>query len=204
MEAVQSEDVADKGAKRVLLTSCAGIRNSAVVWPKARRAWTAPEQSRDTSWCAYARLPQSRAQILSKTIHFPSKLNRQTPEVETTLTPRKQRSANCSNRQKIQFCKSQNLRSTSANPCSEQLSRRLAHSVFLKRNPPISNRELLVLEILQHAENKRRPTVLIENFEPNDSRSFRAFVAAAFRRAAFACEFPIQAGESAKREGRSK
>jgi hypothetical protein len=39
--------------------------------------------------------------------------------------------------------------------------------VFLQRNGPISNRELLVLEILQPAENKHRPTVLIENFEPN-------------------------------------
>jgi hypothetical protein len=204
MGAVQSEDVANKSDKRVLLTSCAGIRNSAVVWPKANRAWTAAEHSRDNSGCAHARMPQSPVQLLSRTSHFSSKLNRQTPEAETTLTPRKQRSANCSNRQKIQFCKSQNLRSTSANACPEPLSRRLAHRVFLKRNPPISNRELLVLEILQRAENKHRLTVLIENFEPNDSRSFRAFVAAAFRRATFACESPIRAGESAKPEGRSK
>jgi hypothetical protein len=204
MEAVQSEDVADKGAKRVLLTSYAGIRKTVVVWPKSSLARTAAEHSRDNSGCAHARMPQSAVQLLSRTSHFSSKLNRQTPEVETTLTPRKQRSANCSNRQKIQFCNSQNLRSTSANACPEPLSPRLAHSLFLKRNPPISNRELLVLEIPQPAENKRRPTVLIENFEPNDSRSFRAFVAAAFRRAAFACEFPIQAGESAKLEGRSK
>jgi hypothetical protein len=166
MEAVQSEDVADKGAVGVLLTSCAEI-NSAVVWPKATRARTAPEQSRDTSWCAYARLPQSRAQILSRTSHFSSKLNRQTPEVKTTISSRKQRTANCSNRQKIQFCKSQNLRATPPNACSEPLSRGLAHRVFLKRNPPISNRELLVLENPQRAENKHRPTVLIENFEPN-------------------------------------
>jgi hypothetical protein len=191
MEAVQSEDVVDKGAAGVLLSSRGSIRNSAVVWPKASTAKIANRQSRDI-------------QLLSRTSHFSSQLNRQTPEVETTLTSRKQRSANCSNRQKIQFCKSQNLLSTSANPCSEQLSRRLAHSLFLRRNPPISNRELLVLEIPQPAENKHRLTVLIENFEPNDSRSFRAFVAAAFRRAAFACESPIQAGESAKLEGRSK
>jgi hypothetical protein len=204
MEAVQSEDVADKGAAGVLLTSRAGIRNTAAVWPKANLARTATDQSRDNSRCAGAKMPQSRVQVFSKTSSFCSKLNRQTPEVETTLSSRKQRSANCSNRQKIQFCKSQNLRSTSANPCSEQLSRRLAHSLFLRRNPPISNRELLVLEIPQPAENKHRLTVLIENFEPNDSRSFRAFVAAAFRRAAFACESPIQAGESAKLEGRSK
>jgi hypothetical protein len=204
MEAVQSEDVADKGAADVLLTSCAGIRKTAAVCPKASLARTAAEQSRDSSWCAHARMPQSRVQLLSRMSHFSSKLNRQTPEVETTLTPRKQRTANCSNRQKIQFCKSENPSATFAKSFPEPFSRRLAHSLFLKGNPPISNRELLVLEISQRAENKHRPTVLIENFEPNDSRSFRAFVAAAFRRAAFACESPIQAGESAKPEGRSE
>jgi hypothetical protein len=167
MEAVRIEMVADKGREGAFLTGCAGIRNRAAVSPKASPARTASEQSRDSSSSANARTTQSQSPLPSKTSHFCSKLNRQTPEVETTLTPRKRRTANCSNRQKIQFCKSQNLRSTSANPGSEQLSRRLAHSVFLKRNPPISNRELLVLEILQRAENKHRPTVLIENFEPN-------------------------------------
>jgi hypothetical protein len=167
MEAVQSEKVADKGRGGAFLTGCAGIRNTAVVRPKASLASTATGLSRSNFWCAYAGMPQSRVQLLSKTVRFCSKLNRQIPEVETTLSLRKQRSANCSNRQKIQFCKSQKLRSTSANPCPEPLSRKLARSVFLKRNPPISNRELFALETLQPAENKHRPTVLIENFEPN-------------------------------------
>jgi hypothetical protein len=182
MEAVQSEDVADKGREGAFLTGCAGIRSRAVVSPKASLARTASEQSRDSSSSANARTTQSQSPLPSKTSHFCSKLNRQ----------------------KIQFCKSQNLRSTSANACPEPFSRRLARFAFLEPNQPLSNRELLVLEILQRAENKRRLTVLIENFEPNDSRSFRAFVAAAFRRAAFACESPIQAGEWAKPEGRSK
>src|SRR5271170_6460042 len=201
MEAVQSEKVADKGREGVLLTGYAGIRSRGLVSPKASLSKTAPEQSRHNSCRDYARMPQSRLQLLSKTGRFCGKSNRQTPELETTLTSRKQRSANCSNRQQIQFCVSQNLPSTPAEPCAEPFSRRLAHSLFLKRNPPISNRELLVLEIPQPAEYQHRRTFLIENFEPNDSRSFRAFVAAAFRRAAFACEPPIQAGESAKPEG---
>jgi hypothetical protein len=162
MDAVQSEDVADKGAERVLLTSCAGIRNSAIVWPKASVPKTAVEQARDNSWCTYA--------TLSETSHVCRKLNRQTPEVETTLTRRKQRTANCSNRQKIQFCKSENPSAAFAKSCPEPFSRRLARFAFLEPNQPISNRELLVLEIPQRAENKHRPTVLIENFEPNCAR----------------------------------
>jgi hypothetical protein len=167
MDAVRTKKVADRGVQHTFLIVCPGIRNSAVVWPKANRAWTAAEHSRDNSRCSHARIPQSRVQLLSRTSHFSSKLNRQTIELETTLTPRKQRSTNCSNRQKIQFCISQNSRSTSVNPCPEQLSQRLAHSLFLERNPPISNRELLVLEIVQRTKNKHRRTVLIENFEPN-------------------------------------
>jgi hypothetical protein len=167
MEAVQSEKAADKGREGAFLIACPGIRNRAVVSPKASLSKAAPKQSRDNSCRARERMPQSRVNLLSKTNHFCSKLNRQIPEVETTISLRKQRTANCSNRQKIQFCKSQNLRLTSANACPEQLSRRLAHSVFLKRNPPLSNRELVVLEILQPAENKHGPTLLIENFEPN-------------------------------------
>jgi hypothetical protein len=167
MEAVQSEDVAVKGAERVLLTSHAGIRNRAVVSPKASLARTASEQSRDNPWCADARMPQSRVQLLSRTSHFSSKLNRQTPEVETALTPRKQRSANCSNRQKMHFCKSENPSAAFAKSCPEPFSRRLARSAFPVPNQAISNRELLVLEILQRAENNHRPAVLIENFEPN-------------------------------------
>jgi hypothetical protein len=92
-------------------------------------------------------MPQSQVQPSSG--HFCGKLNRQTPEVETTLSPRKQRIANGSNRQKIEFCEARNS------------------SLFSARNSPISNREVLELEIPQHAENKHRGPVLIENFEPN-------------------------------------
>ncbi len=49
----------------------------------------------------------------------------------------------------------------------------------------ISNRELLVLETSQLIENKHRRPVLIETLEPNSAPVFRAFVAPAFRRAAF-------------------
>jgi len=167
MEAVQSEKAADKGREGAFLIACPGIRNRAVVSPKASLSKAAPKQSRDNSCRARERMPQSRVNLLSKTNHFCSKLNRQIPEVETTLTSRKQRTANCSNRQKITFCKSENPSAAFAQSCPEPFSRRLARSVFLQRNGPISNRELLVLEILQPAENKHRPTVLIENFEPN-------------------------------------
>ncbi len=204
MEAVQSKDVADKGAEGVFLTSCAEIRNRAFVSLEASLSKTAAEQSRDRSSPANARTTRSQSLLPNEMSHFCSKLNRQTPEVETTLTSRKQRTANSSNRQKITFCKSENPSSAFAKSCPEPFSRRLVRIVFLVPNRPISNRELLVLEIPQSAENKHRPTVLIENFEPNDSRGFRAFVAAAFRRAAFACQSSIQAGESANREGRSK
>jgi hypothetical protein len=44
----------------------------------------------------------------------------------------------------------------------------------------ISNRELLVLENLQVAENKNRRLGLIENFEPNSAPSFRLFSTAVF------------------------
>ena len=213
MEAVQSEDVADKGARGVLLTSCAGIRSHALVSPKASLSKTAPEQSRHNSWSAYAGMPQSRLQLLSKTVSFCSKLNRQIPEVETTLTSRKQRTANCSNRQKIQFRKSENPSAVFAKPCPAPFSRlATSHLLALTKEGPLAtvipNRELLILEIPQLAENKHRPTVLIENFEPNGSRSFRAFVAAAFlprgtrgRRAAFAFQSPSQPRESAPERG---
>ena len=215
MEAVQSEKVADKGREGVLLTGYAGIRSRGLVSPKASLSKTAPEQSRHNSCRDYARMPQSRLQLLSKTGRFCSKSNRQIPEVETTLTSRKQRSANCSNRQKIQFCKSKNPSTVFATPSPKLLSRGLAqgvlatsHLLALTKEGPLatvlSNRELVVLETLQPAENKHRPTVLVENFEPNDRPSFRAFVAAAFRRAAFACHRTIEAEDSAQPEGRSK
>jgi hypothetical protein len=167
MEAVQSKKVADKGRNGAFLTGCAGITNNAVACPTASLARTAAERSRDNSSSTYAGMPQSRVHSLSKTIRFCGKLNRQIPEVETTLTSRKQRTAHCSNRQKIAFCKSENPSGASANPCPEPLSRRLARSVFLNRSQPISNREPLVLEIPQRADSKHRRTVLIENFKPN-------------------------------------
>ena len=185
MEAVQSKDVADKGAEGVFLTSCAEIRNRAFVSLEASLSKTAAEQSRDRSSPANARTTRSQSLLPNEMSHFCSKLNRQTPEVETTLSPRKQRTANCSNRQKIKFCESRNS------------------SVVLAQNPPVSNRELSELEIPQRAENKHRPTVLIENFEPNHYSNFRAFVAAAFlprgmrgRRAQFPRQSSEQAGQS--------
>jgi len=62
-----------------------------------------------------------------------------------------------------------------------------------------SNRELLVLEIPQLAENKHPRTVLIENFEPNQFSGLHASVAAAFRRAGFlaSVNFPPPQRESA-------
>jgi hypothetical protein len=225
MGAVRSEKVTEKGSQGPFLIASTGNRNGAAA-AKASLAKAATEQSRDRSSFVSARTQQLQAQLLNKPSHFFSKLNRQTPELETTLTSRKQRTANCSNRQKMQFCKPRNSRSTSANLCPEQLSQGLAQNVFLARlglefSPApaqarsrtrlatshsqlvtvISNRELLVLEILQPAENKHRPRVLIENSEPNRRLAFRAFVAAAFRRAAFACQLPIQAGESLRARG---
>src|SRR5271163_2878516 len=180
MEAVQSEKVADKGREGVLLTGYAGIRSRGLVSPKASLSKTAPEQSRHNSCRDCARMPQSRLQLLSKTGRFCSKSNRQIPEVETTLTSRKQRSANCSNRQKIQFCKSKNPSTVFATPSPKLLSRGLAQGVLATSHSPLatvlSNRELVVLETLQPAENKHRPTILIENFEPNHHVDFRAFV----------------------------
>jgi hypothetical protein len=151
MEAVRIEKVAARCAEGAFLTGCAGARNRAVLSPKAGLLRAGAERLRDKSWSAYARMPQSQGQLTSETGHFFSKLNRQTPEVETTLSPRKQRTANCSNRQKIEFCEARN-------------------SILVwAQNSPISNRELLELEIPQLAENKHRGPVLIENFEPNYS-----------------------------------
>jgi hypothetical protein len=167
MEAVQSEDVADKGREGAFLIACPGIRNRAVVSPKASPSKAAIEQSPNNSWCACAGMPQSRAQLLGKTSDFCRNLNRQIPEVETTLSLRKQRSANCSNSQKITFCKSENPSAAFPKSCPEPLSWWLARNLFLVPNRRVSNRELFVLETLQPADNKHRPTVLIENFEPN-------------------------------------
>jgi hypothetical protein len=208
MGAVQSEKVAEKGSQGPFLIDPAGIRNRAAASHKAGVDKAAAGQSRDTSSSADARTPQSPVQLLGGASHFRSKLNRQTPELEITLSLRKQRSANCSNRQKIEICKSGNPSSTFTTPPRELLPRSLARCVFLERNKTISNRELLELEIPQLAKNKHRRTALIENFEPNQFSGFQASVAAAFlpietkgRRAAFSCQLPRQAGESALARG---
>jgi hypothetical protein len=193
---------------------------NAVQSEKVAKAFTG--QSRDRSSSANARTPQSQPQLLRGTSHFRSKLNRQTPELEIALSLRKQRSANGSNRPKIEFCKSRNPSASLAKSrpipncgpranwrpsiCTDGVCRSLgecqlplatSHSPLVTR---ISNRELLELEIPQPAENKHRRAVLIENFEPNDCRSFGAFVAAAFRRA-FGFHPLIRAGESALARG---
>jgi hypothetical protein len=166
-----SRNGADRGVQGAFLAACPGIRNRTAVSPKASLIKAGAEQSRDKSSSANVTVPRSHVQLLSEISHPCSKLNRQTPEVETTLTSRKQRSANCSNRQKITFCKSENPSSVFATPSPEQLSRSLTQRVLATSHSPLvtssSNRELLVLEIPQPAANKHRPTVLIENFEPN-------------------------------------
>jgi hypothetical protein len=201
MDAIQSEKAADGSPKGAFLIDPARIRSRTAASPKATSSSPPTEQSRDGSPLPDTRTQQSQAQLLNESGRFCSKLNRQTPELETALNLRKQRTVNRSNRQKFQFFNSRSSRSTSSSPCSEQLSQGLAHSVFLEGSQPISNRELLVLEIPQHAENKHRRPVLIENFELNHRLAFRAFVAAAFRRAAFACQNPSQARESARARG---
>jgi hypothetical protein len=77
---------------------------------------------------------------------------------------------------------------SSANPTSPKSpwspQRPVSSDTWPAKNPPdhslritvISNRELLVLENLQLIENKNRRPVLIENFEPNSSPSFRHFL----------------------------
>jgi hypothetical protein len=144
------------------------------------------EQSRQGRSSPGPSAPQSPSQTPSAANRFLFKLNRQIPELETALTLRKQRTADCSNRQKIKFCKPRNS------------------SADLATARPISNRELLGLEILQLAENKHRRPVLIANFEPYHRASFRAFVTGDFRRAAFIRQFPGQVRESGRRKGLRK
>jgi hypothetical protein len=112
MKAVRSEVVAEKSAESVLLTSCAGVRNSSVAWPKASLARTAAKESDDNSCSSFAITQSPHPQLPLDTSHFCSKLNRQTPEFKITVSPRKQRTAHRSNRQKIQICKPQNFEPT--------------------------------------------------------------------------------------------
>jgi hypothetical protein len=109
------------------------------------------EQPREKSWSAYTETPQSQAPQLAGSGYFCGKLNRQTREVETTPSARKQRTVTSSNRQNIKF-------RTPRNP-----------SAGSSKETPVSNRELLVLETPQLAENTHRHPVLIENFEPTYS-----------------------------------
>ncbi len=84
------------------------------------------------------------------------------------------------------------------------ISRSRTCSLTEESDPRISNRELLGLEILQLAENKRQRSLLIANFEPNQRSAFYAYVAAAFRRAAFLPQFPGEVRESGRRKGHRK
>jgi len=95
------------------------------------------------------------------------KLNRQIPELKHPLSFRKQTTANCSNRQKIQFRKNQI--STQKLRVSSRTS-----SLTEESSLHISNRELLGLEILQLIENEHLRPDLIANFEPNHFPVFQA------------------------------
>ena len=143
------------------------------------------EQSREDSRSNNPGPFQAQLQTLIQANPFRRKLNRQIAELEPALSLRKQTTANCSNRQKIQFCKheisTQKLSASSKNSSlaeesrpqvsNRELTMRRA-SAFRASNATrgicfaLSNRELLELEILQLAENKRPRPVLIANFEP--------------------------------------
>jgi|GEM_PF-5783730 len=156
-------------------------------------------QPRKISWSITQSAPRSKAPRRSETSPYFRKLNRQIPELEPPLTLRKQRTANRSNRQKIQFCKNeistQKLHaSPKTNSLTEESDRHISNRELTTPRASafrasiatrgicfaLSNRELLGLEILQLAENKHRRPLLIANFEPSHRTGFRAFVAAAF------------------------
>src|SRR5271154_1457156 len=59
------------------------------------------QQPSDGLYLVNSKTPRVHMQTSLKTGRFCAELNRQTHEVETTLSYRKQRTANCSNRQKI-------------------------------------------------------------------------------------------------------
>jgi hypothetical protein len=112
------------------------------------------KQSRQGYSSAAPSLLPSRMQLLTEANRSCRNLNRQIQELETALSLRKQRTADCLNRPKSSF-----------------LSTR--HSPLITR---ISNRELWGLEILQLAENKHPRIALIANFEPNRFFNFRSDV----------------------------
>jgi hypothetical protein len=153
----------------------------------------ADSQPRKISWSITPAKSQSKAHRRSETSHYFRRLNRQIPALEPSVTLRKQRTANCSNRQKIQFYKNE---ISTQQPCSSarthlssgesgphisnrELTMRRA-SAFRASNATrgicfaLSNRELLGLEILQLIENKSPRPVLIANFEPNHFPFFQA------------------------------
>jgi hypothetical protein len=117
-------------------------------------------QSLEISWSIAQSDPRPRAHGWSETSPYFRKLNRQIPELKCPVTHRKQTRANCSNRQRIKFCKNEF-------PTQKLHGSARTFSSTEKNRPHFSNRELLGLEILQLAENKRPRPVLIANFEPN-------------------------------------
>jgi hypothetical protein len=60
------------------------------------------QQPSERSYSANLKMPRAPMQTSVKTSRFCGKLNSQTQEVETALSYRKQRTATCSNRQKIE------------------------------------------------------------------------------------------------------
>jgi hypothetical protein len=169
------------------------------------------EQSRRGSLSDTADTSRPPLRTLGGASQLLIKTNRQIPELETALSLRKQRTANCSNRQKSAFLATRHSRLVTRISNRERTMRRASAS---RASSPLrttrgicsalSNRELLGLEILQLAENKDRQPVLIANFEPNYFPAFRAYVAAAFRRAGFPSRSSRHPGKSAQLMSRSK
>src|SRR5579862_980314 len=151
----------------------------------------AREQSRLGSWWSWSHTPSSSQSPLrtpDEASQVPIKLNRQIPELETVLSLRKQRTVNCSNRQKIQFCKVQisiqelfdpartrsltevsNRRISNREPTMQRASASRASALQRATQgicSGLSNRELLGLGISQLVENKHPRPILIANFEP--------------------------------------
>jgi hypothetical protein len=140
------------------------------------------------SWPVIQNYPRSKTHSGSETGPDFRKLNRQIAELTSLVTLRKQITVNCSNRQKKHAGKHQILTqklhassktssSAPTQPSDSRISNReltmRRASAFRASNATrgicfaLSNRELLGLEILQLAENKRHRHVLIANFEPN-------------------------------------
>lgn len=184
-------------------------------------------QPRKISWSITQSDLRSKAQRLSETSPYFRELNRQIPELKRPVTLRKQTTTNCSNRQKIQFCKNQiptqQLHvSSRTGSLPEESDPRVSNrgltmrraSAFRASNAKrgicfaLSNRELWGLGILQLAENKSRRRLLTANFEPNHRADFRSFVTAPSlprRTKGWRAEFPFSPGplERAAQPGKS-